>query len=323
MRVLITGGAGFIGSHLADALVTKGNKVTILDNMSTGNLNNIEHLDEKIDMVNGDIRDVELVETLTSKSDLVLHMAAALGVDNILENPIDSISTNFYGSEIVLNSSQKFDKRILIASTSEIYGKNPQQPLAENFDRIIGVPQKLRWTYSDAKALEEASAYFLFKTKQLKVTTVRFFNTVGPRQSGKYGMVIPRFVTSALKNEPIEIFGDGKQSRVFCHVKDTVQAVLNLATNDSAIGEVYNVGGEGEITILDLALLVKEIAHSKSEIIFTSYKDAYPIGFEDMERRVPDITKIRDLTGWSPKISLPKIIEDIIKSYNYKNLGHP
>jgi UDP-glucose 4-epimerase len=323
MRVLITGGAGFIGSHLADALVTKGNKVTILDNMSTGNLNNIEHLDEKIDMVNGDIRDVELVETLTSKSDLVLHMAAALGVDNILENPIDSISTNFYGSEIVLNSSQKFDKRILIASTSEIYGKNPQQPLAENFDRIIGVPQKLRWTYSDAKALEVASAYFLFKTKQLKVTTVRFFNTVGPRQSGKYGMVIPRFVTSALKNEPIEIFGDGKQSRVFCHVKDTVQAVLNLATNDSAIGEVYNVGGEGEITILDLALLVKEIAHSKSEIIFTSYKDAYPIGFEDMERRVPDITKIRDLTGWSPKISLPKIIEDIIKSYNYKNLGHP
>lgn len=323
MRVLITGGAGFIGSHLADALVTKGNKVTILDNISTGNLNNIEHLAEKIDMVNGDIRDVELVETLTSKSDLVLHMAAALGVDNILENPIESISTNFYGSEIVLNSSQKFDKRILIASTSEIYGKNPQQPLAENFDRIIGVPQKLRWTYSDAKALEEASAYFLFKTKQLKVTTVRFFNTVGPRQSGKYGMVIPRFVTSALKNEPIEIFGDGKQSRVFCHVKDTVQAVLNLATNDSAIGEVYNIGGEGEITILDLALLVKEIAHSNSEIIFTSYKDAYPIGFEDMERRVPDITKIRDLTGWSPKISLPKIIEDIIKSYNYKNLGHP
>lgn len=323
MRVLITGGAGFIGSHLADALVTKGNKVTILDNISTGNLDNIGHLAEEIDMVNGDIRDVELVETLTSKSDLVLHMAAALGVDNILENPIDSISTNFYGSEIVLNSSQKFDKRILIASTSEIYGKNPQQPLAENFDRIIGVPQKLRWTYSDAKALEEASAYFLFKTKQLKVTTVRFFNTVGPRQSGKYGMVIPRFVTSALKNEPIEIFGDGKQSRVFCHVKDTVQAVLNLATNDSAIGEVYNIGGEGEITILDLALLVKEIAHSKSEIIFTSYKDAYPIGFEDMERRVPDITKIRDLTGWSPKISLPKIIEDIIKSYNYKNLGHP
>lgn len=323
MRVLITGGAGFIGSHLADALVTKGNKVTILDNISTGNLDNIGHLAEEIDMVNGDIRDVELVEKLTSKSDLVLHMAAALGVDNILENPIDSISTNFYGSEIVLNSSQKFDKRILIASTSEIYGKNPQQPLAENFDRIIGVPQNLRWTYSDAKALEEASAYFLFKTKQLKVTTVRFFNTVGPRQSGKYGMVIPRFVTSALKNEPIEIFGDGKQSRVFCHVKDTVRAVLNLATNDSAIGEVYNIGGEGEITILDLALLVREIVHSNSEIIFTSYKDAYPIGFEDMERRVPDITKIRDLTGWSPKISLPKIIEDIIKSYNYKNLGHP
>lgn len=323
MRVLITGGAGFIGSHLADTLVAEGNKVVILDNLSTGNLNNITHLTKDIEMFNGDIRDVDLVERLIKNSDLVLHMAAALGVDNILENPIESISTNFYGSEIVLNSAQKFDKRILIASTSEIYGKNPQQPLSEDFDRIIGVPQKLRWTYSDAKALEEASAYFLFKTKHLKVTTVRFFNTVGPRQSGKYGMVIPRFVTSALKNDPIEIFGNGKQSRVFCHVKDSVRAVLSLATNQNAIGEVYNVGGEGEITILELALLIKKIANSNSEIIYTSYQDAYPDGFEDMERRVPDLTKIRNLTGWSPKVSLPKIIEDIIESYTQRNLAQP
>lgn len=323
MRVLITGGAGFIGSHLADTLVAEGNKVVILDNLSTGNLNNITHLTKGIEMFNGDIRDVDLVERLIKNSDLVLHMAAALGVDNILENPIESISTNFYGSEIVLNSAQKFDKRILIASTSEIYGKNPQQPLSEDFDRIIGVPQKLRWTYSDAKALEEASAYFLFKTKHLKVTTARFFNTVGPRQSGKYGMVIPRFVTSALKDDPIEIFGNGKQSRVFCHVKDSVRAVLSLATNQNAIGEVYNVGGEGEITILELALLVKKIANSNSEIIYTSYQDAYPDGFEDMERRVPDLTKIRNLTGWSPKVSLPKIIEDIIESHTQRNLAQP
>lgn len=323
MRVLITGGAGFIGSHLADTLVAEGNKVVIIDNLSTGNLNNITHLTKGIEMFNGDIRDVDLVERLIKNSDLVLHMAAALGVDNILENPIESISTNFYGSEIVLNSAQKFDKRILIASTSEIYGKNPQQPLSEDFDRIIGVPQKLRWTYSDAKALEEASAYFLFKTKHLKVTTARFFNTVGPRQSGKYGMVIPRFVTSALKDDPIEIFGNGKQSRVFCHVKDSVRAVLSLATNQNAIGEVYNVGGEGEITILELALLVKKIANSNSEIIYTSYQDAYPDGFEDMERRVPDLTKIRNLTGWSPKVSLPRIIEDIIESHTQRNLAQP
>jgi len=323
VQILITGGAGFIGSHLAESLVAKGKQVVILDNFSTGNLNNIKHLDNNLKIFDGDIRDVKLVEKLTSDSDLVLHMAAALGVNNILENPIASISTNFYGSEVVLSAAQKFDKRILIASTSEIYGKNLNQPLAEDFDRIIGTPQKLRWTYSDAKALEEASAYFLFKTKHLKVTTIRFFNTVGPRQSGKYGMVIPRFVTSALKNEPIEIYGDGNQSRVFCHVKDTVEAVLLLALNDKAIGEVYNVGGEGEISISELARLIKKIASSDSKIIHTKYEDAYAIGFEDMARRVPDISKVRNLTGWTPKIDLQNIIQDTIKSYNHRNFGHP
>jgi len=313
VQILITGGAGFIGSHLAESLVAKGKQVVILDNFSTGNLNNIKHLDNNIKIFDGDIRDVKLMEKLTSDSDLVLHMAAALGVNNILENPIESISTNFYGSEVVLSAAQKFDKRILIASTSEIYGKNLNQPLAEDFDRIIGTPQKLRWTYSDAKALEEASAYFLFKTKHLKVTTIRFFNTVGPRQSGKYGMVIPRFVTSALKNEPIEIYGDGNQSRVFCHVKDTVEAVLLLALNDKAIGEVFS----------ELARLIKKIASSDSKIIHTKYEDAYAIGFEDMARRVPDISKVRNLTGWTPKIDLQNIIQDTIKSYNHRNFGHP
>jgi UDP-glucose 4-epimerase len=238
-------------------------------------------------------------------------MAAALGVDNILENPIESISTNFYGSEVVLNSALKYDKRILIASTSEIYGKNTKQPLSETDDRVIGTPQKLRWTYSDAKALEEATAHFLFLSKQLKVAVIRFFNTVGPRQTGKYGMVIPRFVKAALENKPLNIFGDGSQSRVFCHVSDSVRAVITLASNSSSVGDVFNVGGEGEISIFDLANLIIEQTNSKSDVIFTEYKDAYAAGFEDMVRRVPDISKINLVTGWKPEIDLKTIINDV------------
>lgn len=311
MRVLITGGAGFVGSHLCDALVAEGKEVTILDNLSTGSKKNIAHLEGKIKIFQGDIRDQKLVESLVEGSDLVLHMAAALGVDNILENPIESISTNFYGSEVVLNAAVKSDKRIVIASTSEIYGKNPKQPLSETDDRIIGSPQKLRWSYSDAKALEEATAYFLFVTKKLKVTTIRFFNTVGPRQTGKYGMVIPRFVKAAVENKPIKIFGDGSQSRVFCHIEDTVKAVLLLAETNKSIGEVFNIGGKGEITILDLAKMIINLTNSESEITFTEYKDAYAIGFEDMARRVPDISKIKLFTGWEPKIDLKRVIKDV------------
>ena len=311
MRVFITGGAGFIGSHLCDALVAEGKEVTILDNLSTGSKKNIAHLDGKIQVFQGDIRDQKLVESLVAESDLVLHMAAALGVDNILENPIESISTNFYGSEMVLNAATKYDKRIVIASTSEIYGKNPKQPLSETDDRIIGSPQKLRWSYSDAKALEEAAAYFLHVTKKLKVTTIRFFNTVGPRQTGKYGMVIPRFVKAAVENKPINVFGDGSQSRVFCHVKDTVKAVLLLAETNKSIGEVFNIGGKGEITILDLAKMIIKQTNSKSEITFTEYEDAYAIGFEDMARRVPNISKVKLFTGWAPEIDLKTIITDV------------
>ena len=315
MRVLITGGAGFIGSHLCDSLVAAGNEVSILDNLSTGSERNIAHLKGKIQVNQGDIRDKELVEKLTKDSDLILHMAAALGVDNILENPIESISTNFYGSEIVLNAAAKYDKRIIIASTSEIYGKNPKQPLSETDDRVIGAPQKLRWSYSDAKALEEAAAYFLYVTKKLKVTTIRFFNTVGPRQTGKYGMVIPRFVKAATENKPLKVFGDGLQSRVFCHVEDTVKAVSLLASNNESIGEVFNIGGKGEITILDLAKMVIKQTNSKSDIAFTNYEDAYAVGFEDMARRVPDISKITSLTGWEPKINLKTIISNVA-NYN-------
>ena len=316
MRVFITGGAGFIGSHLCDTLITEGKEVTILDNLSTGSKKNISHLEGKIKVFQGDIRDQKLVESLVAESDLVLHMAAALGVDNILQNPIESISTNFYGSEMVLNAAVKYNKRIVIASTSEIYGKNLKQPLSELDDRVIGTPQKLRWTYSDAKALEEATAYSLFLTKQLKVTTVRLFNTVGPRQTGKYGMVIPRFIQAALKDHPINIFGDGKQSRVFCHVIDAVNAILLLAIEDKTIGEVFNIGGVGELSILDLAKKIISQTKSKSSITHINYEDAYKIGYEDMARRVPDISKIQNFIKWQPKFDLTTIINDIVKSLN-------
>jgi UDP-glucose 4-epimerase len=316
MKVFITGGAGFIGSHLCDALVAEGKEVTILDNLSTGSKKNIAHLEGKIKIFEGDIRDQKLVESLVENCDLVLHMAAALGVDNILENPIESISTNFHGSEVVLNAALKYDKRIVIASTSEIYGKNLKQPLSETDDRVVGTPQKLRWTYSDAKALEEAIAYSLFLTKQLKVTTIRFFNTVGPRQSGRYGMVIPRFVKAAIENKPLKIFGDGSQSRVFCHVNDSVRAILAIVNNDKTIGEVFNIGGVGEISILELAKLIINQVNSKSEITYTDYDDAYAAGFEDMARRVPDISKLANFIGWEPKLSLVKIIEDVSDSYD-------
>ena len=316
MKVFITGGAGFIGSHLCDALVAEGKEVTILDNLSTGSKKNIAHLEGKIKIFQGDIRDQKLVESLVENCDLVLHMAAALGVDNILENPIESISTNYHGSEIVLNAATRFDKRIFIASTSEIYGKNPKQPLSESDDRVVGTPQKLRWTYSNAKALEEATAYSLFLSKGLKVTTIRFFNTVGPRQTGKYGMVIPRFVQAAVENKPINIFGDGSQTRVFCHVYDATKAINLLATNDRSIGEVFNVGGIGEVSILNLAKEIIKKLNSNSRINFIDYADAYQIGYEDMKRRVPDISKIRTLTGWQPENTLDNIISDVSKEYN-------
>jgi len=311
MRVLITGGAGFIGSHLADHYVATGDQVTILDNFSTGSKNNIAHLKGKITTVDGDIRNIELVESLTKDADLVLHMAAALGVNTILESPLESMSTNITGSEVILNAAAKFNRRVIIASTSEIYGKNPKQPLSESDDRVVGAPQKIRWTYSDAKAIEEAMAFALHQEKKLPVTTVRLFNTVGPRQTGRYGMVVPRFVHAALKNEPITIYGDGTQSRVFCHVADAIEAIATIAATDSTIGDVYNVGGTGEVTIKQLAEQVIALTGSKSDITYTPYSDAYPAGFEDIQRRVPDISKIKTAIGWAPGKDLNQIINDI------------
>jgi UDP-glucose 4-epimerase len=311
MRVLITGGAGFIGSHLADHYVNAGHTVALLDNFSTGSKGNIAHLDSKVTTVNGDIRNIDLIDQLTKDSDLVLHMAAALGVNTILESPLESMSTNITGSEVVLNAASKYNKRIIIASTSEIYGKNPKQPLSETDDRVVGAPQKIRWTYSDAKAIEEAMAFALYQERKLPVTTVRLFNTVGPRQTGRYGMVVPRFVQAALKNEPITIYGDGTQSRVFCHVLDAVSAIATMAATDSTIGDVYNVGGTGEVTIKQLAEQVLSVTGSKSEITYTPYSDAYPAGFEDIQRRAPDISKVKGAIGWAPTKDLKQIIRDI------------
>ena len=314
MRAFITGGAGFIGSHLADALIARGDSVTILDNLSTGSKENIAHLEGKITVFEGDIRDKELVDKLVADSDTVFHMAAALGVKNIMEHTIESIDRNFSGSEVVLNAATKHNKRLLIASTSEIYGKNPNQPLHEESDRVVGAPQKIRWTYSDAKALEEAVAHTLHKTHGLKVTTVRFFNTVGPRQTGQYGMVVPRFVQAALKNEDLVIYDDGSQSRVFCHVEDAVRAILSLINSDSTIGDYFNVGGVGETTIKDLAQQIIKQTNSQSVIKFIPYSDAYPAGFEDMQRRVPDVSKINKVIGWSPTHTLDSIIDSVAKS---------
>ena len=311
MRVFITGGAGFIGSHLADALIARGDQVTILDNLSTGSAANIAHLEGKIEVHQGDIRDAALIEKLMAPADLVLHMAAALGVNTILEKTIESVSVNFTGSEVVLNAATKLKKRIIIASTSEIYGKNPQQPLHEESDRVVGAPQKIRWTYSDAKALEEAIAHSLYTTQGLKVTTVRLFNTVGPRQTGRYGMVLPRFVQAALANQPITIYGDGSQSRVFCHVHDAVRAILTLAATDSTIGDVFNVGGVGETTMKELAERIITRTNSSSTITYTPYQDAYPAGFEDMQGRVPDISKIKKTINWEPANTLDSIIDDV------------
>jgi UDP-glucose 4-epimerase len=311
MRVLITGGAGFIGSHLAHKFETLGDEVTVFDNLTTGSAKNLKTFNGQF--VQGDIRDFKAIDNLISNSDVVLHMAAALGVEKIMQDPIESISVNIQGSEVVLKSAAMHKKRILIASTSEVYGKNPKQPLSEGDDRVIGTPQNIRWSYSDAKAIEEAMARALNLQQDLPVTTVRFFNTVGPKQTGQYGMVVPRFVEAALKDEDIVIFGDGTQSRVFCHVEDAVSGVMALLTEPASIGEVFNIGGVGEVSMNELASTVIEVTGSKSQVKYKSYADAYPVGYEDMQRRVPDTTKLRNLTGWSASHNLKSIISDVAK----------
>lgn len=315
MKILVTGGAGFIGSHLCDTLIEDGHEVIILDNLSSGSNENVALIKNRVNLVKGDIRNQSLVESLVKECDLIYHLAAVVGVKNILKFPIDSIETNFNGSEIIIQAVAKYNKRLILASTSEIYGKNTNQPLTEESDRVVGAPQKIRWVYSDAKALEEAVAIALSNSGNLKVTILRFFNTVGSKQTGRYGMVVPRFVKSALSNKPITIYGNGEQSRVFCHVGDAVSAAVMCAKNDKSIGNIYNVGGKGEVTINQLGSLIKSRLNSSSEIVHIPYEEAYERGFEDIPRRVPDISKIKLHLGWEPTKSLNEIIDDVVKDY--------
>ena len=311
MKYLVSGGIGFIGSHLSESLINRGDQVVILDNLSTGILQNISSYKEKVSFINGSILDKRLVEELVEDSDYVVHLAAALGVFNIVNKPLESLKTNLQGTEIVLGAADKYKKPVLIASTSEVYGKNDKVPLNEEDDRIVGHPLKSRWSYSEAKAVDESLAYFYFLEHKLPIRIVRFFNTVGPRQVGHYGMVVPRFVSAALKNEPLSVYGSGDQIRCFCHVDDAVRALLLVMESDKAIGEVFNVGNNQQITIMELAKKVIELTGSSSTIEKIAYEKAYPQGFEDMQRRVPDISKIKQVLGWTPEINLNQIIKDI------------
>jgi len=311
VKYLITGGAGFIGSHLTEALVNRGDQVVILDNFFTSSMDNLKQVKEKVNLVEGNILDQKLVRKLVSESDYIVHLAAALGVFNIVNKPLESLKTNLQGSEIVLEAADKFKKPVLIASTSEVYGKNDKVPLNEEDDRIIGHPLKSRWSYSEAKAVDESLAYFYYLENKLPIRIVRFFNTVGPRQVGNYGMVVPRFVSAALNNQPLQVYGHGDQIRCFCHVDDAVRALLLVMDSDKAVGNVFNIGNNQQISILELAKKVIKITRSKSEIVKLPYSEAYPEGFEDMQRRVPDISKIKNTLGWTPQVGLDQIIEDI------------
>ena len=312
MKYFISGGAGFIGSHLAEKLLARGDEVTVLDNLSTGSANNLSGIKGKFVFEQGSILDKAVIDRLVADSDYVVHLAAALGVFNIVNKPLESLKTNLQGTEIILEVADKHKKPVLIASTSEVYGKNDKVPLKEEDDRIIGHPLKSRWSYSEAKAVDESLAYFYYLENKLPIRIVRFFNTVGPRQIGNYGMVIPRFISAALKNESLSVYGSGDQIRCFCHVNDAVRALLLVMDSDEAIGEVFNIGNNQQISIIELAKKVIELTRSSSSIEKIAYEKAYPEGFEDMQRRVPDISKIKRVLGWAPEINLDQIIKDIV-----------
>ena len=314
MRALITGGAGFIGSHLADHLLDRGDQVVLLDDLSTGRLTNIEHLNDRTgaEFVLGSILDAELIDEVASRVDAVFHLAAAVGVNLIVEKPLESLMTNIRGTETVIEMTHKYNKRLLVMSTSEIYGKNTSDSLSEEDDRILGSPLKSRWSYSEAKAIDEILAYTYWREKGLETVIIRLFNTVGPRQTGSYGMVIPRFVGQALRNEPITIFGDGNQTRCFCHVGDVVEGLVALSEHPEAFGKVFNLGGGEEVSIRELAERVIELAGSQSSLEFIPYDAAYEAGFEDMERRVPNTTRAMQLVGFEPSASLDDIIQSVI-----------
>ena len=315
MKFLITGGAGFIGSHLAEKLIEQSHSVIALDDLSTGSTKNISSLltNPNFELVEGSMLNESIVKKLMEVVDGCFHLGAALGVQRILERPYESLVANTQGTEIAVKAAAEFGCKFFLASTSELYGKNPIQPLNENSDRVIGSPKLVRWAYSEAKAIDESVLQMFHESHKLQFVTGRFFNTVGPRQSGAYGMVLPRFVKAALKNEPLLVFGDGRQTRVFCHVSDAVDAVNSLYFNQDAMGEAFNIGGEEEVSMNELADRVIKVLGSKSEIKHIPYSEAYAPGFEETMRRVPDTTKLSSLTGWKPRYSLNQIIEDIAK----------
>ncbi len=314
MRALITGGAGFIGSHLADHLLESGNEVVILDDLSTGRLINIKHIQDRpyVEFVLGSILNADLVEDVTARVDVVYHLAAAVGVELIVEKPLESLMTNIRGTETIFEKAHKFNKRVLVTSTSEVYGKNTSDALCEEDDRILGSPLKSRWSYSEAKAIDEILAYTYWREKGLETVIVRLFNTVGPRQTGTYGMVLPRFVTQALRDNPVTIFGDGLQTRCFCAVVDIVRGIVELSGHPKAFGKVFNLGGSEEISIIELAERVIAITGSSSRMEFISYDEAYEEGFEDMQRRVPDTTRAHELVGFESTVGIDEMINMVV-----------
>ena len=314
MRTLITGGAGFIGSHLSEALLAQGHQVSVIDNLSTGSMENIAHLkghpgfSYTIDTITNE----PLLAELVDGCDAVFHLAAAVGVKKIVEEPVHTIETNVHGTEVVLKHANKKKKLVVIASTSEVYGKSTAVPFSEDADLVLGPTPKHRWAYACSKAIDEFLALAYWKEKRLPVVVVRLFNTVGPRQTGQYGMVLPTFVRQALAGQPITVHGDGTQSRSFTYVGDVVDALVRLLAEPRAIGQVFNIGNMEEIAILDLARRVRDLAGSQSEIVLVPYEQAYEAGFEDMPRRLPDLRKIRELIGYEPKVQLDEILRRVI-----------
>ena len=317
MRVLITGGAGFVGSHLAEALLSRGDEVFVLDNLSTGSIHNIAHLKEhaRFHYTIDSITNEPLLAELVDRADTVVHLAAAVGVKLIVEAPVHTIETNVHGTEVVLKHANKKKKLVLIASTSEVYGKSVEVPFREDADLVLGPTVKHRWAYACSKMIDEFLALAYWKERKLPVIIVRLFNTVGPRQTGQYGMVIPNFVRQALAGQPITVFGDGTQSRSFTYVGDVVRAMVALVDEPRAVGQVFNIGNGTEITIADLASKVKQLTESSSTIVRVPYDQAYEAGFEDMPRRVPDISKLRALVGYQPTVELDEILTRVIEYF--------
>ncbi len=316
MKFLITGGAGFIGGHLTEALISAGHSVIVIDNLSTGSLDNLRDVQNSnnFSFIEDDILYSDKLNEIIEKVDFIYHLAAAVGVELVVNDPIRTIETNVHGTEKVLKIAAKLNKKIIIASTSEVYGKSNKSSFSENDDLLIGPSTHSRWSYACSKLLDEFFAMAYFRSNKTQVTITRFFNTVGPRQTGRYGMVIPRFVSSAVKNKTISVYGDGSQTRCFCHVFDTVRALIKLSEEDNIAGKIFNIGGTYEISILDLAKKVIELSNSKSDIKFIPYSEAYEEGFEDMMRRVPNVDLIKSKIGWNADLSLDEIIKDVVNS---------